>query len=120
MATVTDMKHEWIPLIFRILSGCAATVILLIGIVYASERVDGASSQQNSKDFPVWISVHELLNRGHMPYRDVWDHKDPGFFFLSHPLFTAYSVRGLYIFGLLMTVCLTMGVFCARSNWSAR
>jgi hypothetical protein len=111
MATVTDIKCEWRPLIFSILSGCAATLIIFIGIVYAAVRVDGAYSQQNSGDFAVWITVHEFLKRGHMLYRDIWDHKDPGFFFLSHPLFEAYSVRGLYIFGLLMTVCLTLGIF---------
>ena len=96
----------------RYLLVVASTIVFgLTGAAVVARRVEVVGSQQVSGDFAVWITVHELIKRGHVLYRDVWDHKDPGFFFLSHYFFEGFGVKGLYLCALVATLLFAIGVF---------
>ena len=34
-------------------------------------------------DFYVFISIHQLIDAGYSLYKDIWDHKDLGFFLFN-------------------------------------
>jgi hypothetical protein len=82
----------------------------IISLAFIVPRTELAVEQQDSGDFAVWIVLHELLARGHLLYRDVWDHKDPGFYLIPHFFFSLLGVRGLYWFGLLATSLFGVGI----------
>lgn len=62
-------------------------------------------------DIAVWIFTHEWLSRGNTLYEGVWDHKDWGFFALTHPFYLLAGIKGLYIAALLSVCAFAVGVF---------
>lgn len=108
-----SVLHRTQRTLTQLASWCGVLLCAIIGITYVLKGVTLSASQQNSGDFAIWITVHEFLSRGHVLYRDVWDHKDPGFFALTHPLFTSFGVMGLYIAASISTVLFGLGIFFA-------
>ena len=90
------MKNEAISYLTRALQLVIAAVAICVGILFVSKRIEAVEPAHG--DIAVWITVHEFLKRGHSLYRDVWDHKDPGFFTWSHPFFETWGTEGaLYV-----------------------
>lgn len=70
-------------------SAVALTLLLLTARCVAWDPVQG--------DITVWIFAHEWLSRGVPLYAGVWDHKDLGFFAVTHSFYVLDSIRGLYL-----------------------
>jgi hypothetical protein len=105
------MKNPAISYFTRALQLVIAAVAICVGILFVSKRIEAVEPAHG--DIAVWITVHEFLKRGHSLYRDVWDHKDPGFFTWSHPFFETWGTEGLYMFGFLTTILFGAGIFFA-------
>jgi hypothetical protein len=51
------------------------------------------------------------MSRGITLYEGVWDHKDWGFFAITHPFYQIAGIKGLYIAALLSVYAFTFGIF---------
>jgi len=72
-----------------------------------------AMASRTGEDLNVWIFVHEWLGRGAVLYRDVWDHKDFGFFLVNRPFFALFGATGLWVAAILSTLGIGLGMYIA-------
>ena len=116
MAQRTSLQRD-LPTARRVALALATTVaVAFCALLVARLAIDYSTRSlitHFSGDAAIWVNVHEFLNRGHILYRDVWDHKDAGFFVLSHPFFARMGLEGLYVFGLTFVLMFAAGVFFA-------
>ena len=84
-------------------------IFLIFASLYTFARVGYFAP--SGGDIAVWIFTHEWLSRGNTLYEGVWDHKDWGFFAITHPFFQLAGIKGLYIAALLSVCAFTIGVF---------
>ena len=99
----------------------AITFVNTLAVAFCALLVIRLAMQDSMRSFityfmgdgAIFVNVHEFIKRGHVLYRDVWDHKDAGFFVLSHPFFARMGLEGLYVFGLAFVLIFAAGVFFA-------
>ena len=100
-------------------STAAAAAYAVFACFFVAGRV-GAYGP-NHGDVAIWIPMHEWMSRGAVLYESVWDHKDWGFFWLSHPFYRLMGIEGLYLAAFLAVVAFGFGVYlCVRAFTSSR
>ena len=90
----------------------SATVL----IVYART----VSFLPNSGDISVWITLHEMWQRGNSLYVDVWDHKDFGFLQINQFLYASGEVFGIYLGGALWAFLFAIGFYLSARERTER
>ena len=55
-------------------------------------------------DFYVFISIHQLIDAGYSLYKDIWDHKDLGFYLFNQVFYKIFGIKGLFISTLFVII----------------
>ena len=55
-------------------------------------------------DFYVFISIHQLIDAGYSLYKDIWDHKDLGFYLFNQVFYKIFGIKGLFISTILVII----------------
>jgi len=75
-------------------------VVVLIGLTLITIISNGiASVDQYDRDIGTWSYIGKAILEGQVPYRDVWDHKAPGLYYIYALIFSVLtpSLLGLKI-----------------------
>lgn len=84
-------------------------LFVIFAVLYNFSRVGYFAP--SGGDIAVWIFTHEWMSRGNTLYEGVWDHKDWGFFAITHPFYQFAGIKGLYVAALFSVYVFTFGVF---------
>ena len=95
-------QHRLWSTLFAVLAGLLVLTFVLARTVHHG---------WTSGDPTIWIPLHEWLARGAVLYRDVWDQKDWGYFWLHQPLYSLFGVTGLYLTALVVTLVFGTGIY---------
>lgn len=55
-------------------------------------------------DFYVFFSIHQLIDAGYSLYKDIWDHKDLGFYLFNQFFYKIFGPKGLFISTLFIII----------------
>ncbi len=55
-------------------------------------------------DFYVFLSIHQLMDVNYTLYKEIWDHKDIGFYLFNHFFYKALGIPGLFFSTLLIII----------------
>jgi len=62
---------------------CWHAVLLASAVLFNAACISTAWAPLPSRDAGVYLYIGEHILRGAMPYRDIWDHKPPGIYYLN-------------------------------------
>lgn len=81
--------------------------------------VSATRSKAIGLDFQIWVFVHEWLSRGGVLYEEVYDHKDPGFFWINSVFYRTLGESGLFLSGFLASLMIGLAAFLTLRQFSS-